>query len=257
MKVKIQKTPSLPLHSILGVKVSRTSCEETTRYVTGWARARESRYICLANVHMIMEAHDCIKFRQILNIADLVVPDGRPLAWILRSQQVCGRDLTGHICKAAEIERISVGFYGGKTEVLKALVESIKQMYPKLKIDYVYSPPFRCLTLQEKKSIVRAIEDSKIQILFVGLGCPKQERWMSLHRNRLSVVMVGIGGAFEMLAGVKPCVSPWMQHLGLEWLFRLYLEPRRLWRRNLWHSPRFIIFSAIKALKWLLYYRSI
>lgn len=135
-------------------------------------------------------------------------------------------------------------------DVLTELVQRIKKLFPFLEIAYAYSPPYRALTLEEQYSILEDIKQSNVQILFVGLGCPKQERWMNVNKNRFKAVMLGIGGAFDVLAEAKPQVPYWMQSLGLEWLFRLILEPRRLWYRNLRHSPRFLAYFSAQIL-WL------
>jgi N-acetylglucosaminyldiphosphoundecaprenol N-acetyl-beta-D-mannosaminyltransferase len=254
----IQENLALKQQYILGMKVNVINIEDATRQVIQLAKARKSSYVCLANVHMVMEAYDSAEFRQIVNSADLVTPDGKPLSWSLQAlgatnqQQVCGRELTLHICQAAALSRISVGFYGSSKDVLSDLVTKMKQGYPDMNIAYTYSPPFRSLTPQEKDTVIREIQSSGVKILFVGLGCPKQERWMAQHKHQIAAVMLGIGAAFDMLAGAKPQVPRWMQNLGLEWLFRLCLEPRRLWDRNFRHSPRFIVIFARQILKLLL-----
>jgi N-acetylglucosaminyldiphosphoundecaprenol N-acetyl-beta-D-mannosaminyltransferase len=251
----IQENLALKQHYILGMKVNVINYEDATRQVI---KSRKSSYVCLANVHMVMEAYDSAEFCQLVNAADLVTPDGKPLSWSLQAlgatnqQQVCGRELTLHICKAAALSRISVGFYGSSKDVLSALVTRLKQGYPDMNIAYSYSPPFRSLTPQEKDTVVQEIQSSGVQILFVGLGCPKQERWMAQHKHQIGAVMLGIGAAFDMLAGAKPQVPRWMQNIGLEWLFRLCLEPRRLWYRNFGHSPRFIVLFVLQILKLLL-----
>ncbi|MBD2205157.1 WecB/TagA/CpsF family glycosyltransferase [Calothrix sp. FACHB-1219] len=254
----IQENVALKQHYILGMKVNVINYKDATRQVIKFAKARKSSYVFLANVHMVMEAYDSAEFRQIVNAADIVTPDGKPLSWSLQAlgatnqQQVCGRELTLQILKAAALSRISVGFYGSSKNVLSALVTKMKQNYPDINIAYAYSPPFRSLTPQEKDDVIREIKSTGVQILFVGLGCPKQERWIAQHKNQIPAVMLGIGGAFDMLAGTKPQVPCWMQNIGLEWLFRLCLEPRRLWYRNFRHSPRFIVMFARQILKLIL-----
>ncbi|MBD2196685.1 WecB/TagA/CpsF family glycosyltransferase [Calothrix parietina] len=254
----IQENVALKQHYILGMKVNVINYKDATRQVIKFAKARKSSYVFLANVHMVMEAYDSAEFRQIVNAADIVTPDGKPLSWSLQAlgatnqQQVCGRELTLQILKAAALSRISVGFYGSSKNVLSALVTKMKQNYPDINIAYAYSPPFRSLTPQEKDDVIQEIKSTGVQILFVGLGCPKQERWIAQHKNQIPAVMLGIGGAFDMLAGAKPQVPCWMQNIGLEWLFRLCLEPRRLWYRNFRHSPRFIVMFARQILKLIL-----
>ena len=246
---------SPPVHRrILGMRVDATSYEEATRRVLAWARGGESRYVCVANVHMVMEAYDDSRYRALVNAADLVTPDGMPLVWVLRrlgvrgQERVYGPELTLRVCAAAAREGIPVGFYGGAPEVLEKLVEKLKARFPGLRVAYAYSPPFRSLTPEEDARIVEAINASGARILFVGLGCPKQERWMAEHRGRVKAVMLGVGAAFDFHAGRVPQAPAWMQRLGLEWFFRLLMEPKRLWRRYAKHNPRFVVLAALQLL---------
>lgn len=258
----VQKASQVSVHDsgkryILGSKVNIITCKDAIQKVFEWSERRESRYICLANAHMIMEAYDSESFWKVLNSADLTTPDGMSIVWsfrilgIVTQKQICGRDLTLSICEEAAKRKISVGFYGSSQEVLEALVINLKQRYPALNIGYIYSPPFRPFCSEEETAIMRDIKTSGIQILFVGLGCPKQEYWMAKHKQHFPGVMIGIGAAFDFLSGFKPCPPHWMQNMGLEWLFRLCLEPRRLWYRNLWHSPRLVILFALQVFQLL------
>ncbi len=237
---------------ILGMRVDATSYADATRRVLAWARAGESRYVCVANIHMVMEAYDDPNFRALINRADLVTPDGMPLVWMLRAmgipgqERVYGPDLTLHICQAAAGQGIAVGFYGGRPEVLEALVHRLQERIPGLAVAYAYSPPFRPLSAAEEEAVVEAINASGARILFVGLGCPKQERWMAGHKGKVRAAMLGVGAAFDFHAGRVPQAPGWMQRAGLEWLFRLLVEPRRLWRRYLKHNPRFIVLAAMQ-----------
>lgn len=236
--------------SILGMRVDPTGYEEAVEKVAAWAREGESRYVCVANVHMVMEAHDDPTFRALVNAADLVTPDGMPLVWTLRrkgyarQERVYGPELTLRVCERAAREGLPVGFYGGHPSALEALVESLKARFPGLQVAYAYSPPFRPLTPEEDERVVQAINASGARILFVGLGCPKQERWMADHKGRVRAVMLGVGAAFDLHAGRVRQAPPWMQRLGLEWFFRLLQEPGRLWKRYLKHNPRFLWLVA-------------
>lgn len=233
-------------HRIVKTRVDALDWGQAVGQVLDWARQRESRYVCVANVHMVMEAYDHPDFADVVNSADLVVPDGMPLVWVLRwkgeksQPRLYGPHLTYRLCRAAAEHGVSVGFYGGRPHTLTLLLKYLRHEFPHLKISYAYSPPFRPLTVEEDKKVVADIQNSGTQILFVGLGCPKQERWMASHRGRISAVMLGVGMAFDTLAGTKPKPPAIMQKLGLEWLFRLSVEPRRLWRRYVYHNPRFI-----------------
>jgi N-acetylglucosaminyldiphosphoundecaprenol N-acetyl-beta-D-mannosaminyltransferase len=198
-----------------------------------------------------MEAHDDTSFMQVMNQADLVTPDGMPLVWGLRwlgvegATRVYGPDLTPSILEAAERKGLAVGFYGGSPNALEALVAEAGRRWPDLKIAYAYSPPYRDLTAEEDGQIVEAIDGSGVKILFVGLGCPRQETWMASHRGRVGAVMVGVGAAFDFLAGTKKQAPRSLQKAGLEWLYRLATEPKRLSRRYLRQNPRFaLLFGA-------------
>jgi N-acetylglucosaminyldiphosphoundecaprenol N-acetyl-beta-D-mannosaminyltransferase len=240
--------------SILDINVHETSYADATDQIRAWARAGESRAVYATSVHGTMEAHDVLEFRQILNRADLITPDGMPLVWMLRlkgvknQQRVYGPTLMLHVLEMAERENISVGFYGGESHTLKLLEERMKAIYPQLKVDYSYSPPFRSLTEEETGQIRQDIIQSGVRILFVALGCPRQERWIDSHRGTIPAVMIGIGAAIDFHAGLKPQAPAWMQRMGLEWLFRLLSEPRRLWKRYFRHVPRFIILAIADLL---------
>jgi N-acetylglucosaminyldiphosphoundecaprenol N-acetyl-beta-D-mannosaminyltransferase len=240
---------------ILGTRVDGTSYADATRRVLEWAKAGESRAVFAANVHMVMEAYDHPSFRAIVNDSDLMTPDGMPLVWSLRLQGVAGAtrvygpDLTPFVLKAAEEEGIGVGFYGGTKAVLELLIDRVTASFPSLRITYFEAPPFRPLTAEEDERVVRAINESGTKILFVGLGCPKQERWIAEHRGRVPAVMLGVGAAFDFLAGSKPQAPDWMQAAGLEWVFRFASEPRRLWKRYTKHNPRFVYLLAGQMLR--------
>lgn len=237
------------------MRVDPTSYAEATAKVLSWAQAGESRYVCVANVHMVMEAHDDPHFRALVNAADLVTPDGMPLVWILkrkgfpRQERVYGPELTLRVAEEAARRGVPVGFYGGHPEALEALVRNLKARFPGLQVAYAYSPPFRPLTPEEDREVVEAINASGARILFVGLGCPKQERWMAEHKGKIRAVMLGVGAAFDLHAGRVRQAPRWMQRAGLEWLFRLLMEPRRLWRRYLKHNPRFMLLALQELLQ--------
>lgn len=232
---------------ILGTRVDASSYARATEELMGWARARESRYVCVANVHMIMEAYDDPAFRSIVNGADFVTADGVPLVWVQRilgfrdAERVYGPDLTPYLCAAAAREGVPVAFFGAPPNVRDAMVAELRRTLPDLDVVYSESPPFRELTDEEEADVIEAINASGARILFVGLGCPKQERWMARNVGRVEAVMLGVGAAFDFIAGTKPKAPALLQSLGLEWLFRLVSEPRRLWRRYAYHNPRFVI----------------
>lgn len=248
---------ALPLsgRAILGMRVHATSYADAVMRIKDWALRRESRYVCEAPVAMVMEAYDVPEYRRIINEADLVTPGGMPIVWVMRllgvrkQPRVYGPNLMLHLCAYAAQNNLSIGLYGGSPSALNRLASELKRRYESLKIAYAYSPPFRPLTPDEDQDVCRQIEQSGVQILFVGLGCPKQERWMAQHKPRLPMVMFGVGAAFDFISGEKPWAPAWMQRFGLEWLYRLITEPRRLWFRYLWHNPRFTCLVAIQLLR--------
>lgn len=190
-----------------------------------------------------------------INQADLVTPDGMPLVWMVRwwghpiKDRVYGPTLMLGVLEAAARKGIPVGFYGGAPKVLDSLVKNLQSRFQDLDVVFSCSPPFRSPTLEEDLASVQDINDSGARILFVGLGCPKQERWMAAHRNKVQAVMIGVGAAFDFHAGKVRQAPQWLQKSGLEWLFRLLVEPGRLWQRYLKHNPRFIALAIVDLVR--------
>ncbi len=240
---------------ILGHRVDATSYRHASRLIVDWAQQQRSAYVCVASVNNIMQAHDDAEFARISNEADLITPDGMPLVWGLRrlgvrdATRVYGPILTPTICAWAERNHVPVGFFGGTDEVLRSLRRVAAQRWPGLDIAYELSPPFRPLTENEDAQVVAEINASGARILFVGLGCPKQELWMAAHVGSLTCVQVGVGAAFDFLAGKKRQAPRFIQSSGFEWVFRLVTEPRRLWKRYLRHNPRFAVLFARQLLR--------
>lgn len=258
MEALVSKSPnSRPRDGrcIVGTRVDLTDYRRATDGVLWWAQQCESRYVCVASVNNVMEAYDDLEFRRIMNEADLVTPDGMPLVWGLRAlgakgaTRVYGPDLTPVVLKAAEREGMPVGFYGGSPKTLAGLVGVVRNRFPKLEVAFAYSPPFRPLTAGEDEEVTRNINESGVRILFIGLNTPKQERWMADHKGRVGAVMLGVGAAFDFLAGTKRQAPRWMMRIGLEWLFRLATEPVRLWKRYLRHNPRFVVLFVLQLLR--------
>jgi N-acetylglucosaminyldiphosphoundecaprenol N-acetyl-beta-D-mannosaminyltransferase len=236
---------------ILGMRVDGTNYEAATDQIVHWAAKGQSRYVCVAAVNNVMHSYDDPTFREAMNGADLVTPDGMPLVWGLRrlgvndATRVYGPDLTPMVLAAAEREAIPVGFLGSAPRVLTMLLAEVDRRWPALRVAYAWSPPFTALTDGEDADVVSAINASGARILFVGLGCPKQEHWMAGHRGTVEAAMVGVGAAFDFLAGEKRQAPTAMRGAGLEWLFRLITEPRRLAKRYLRQNPRFaVLFGA-------------
>jgi N-acetylglucosaminyldiphosphoundecaprenol N-acetyl-beta-D-mannosaminyltransferase len=244
---------------ILGMRVDATSYAHAAQEILRWARQGESRYVCVATVNNVIEARDDPDYGAVMEAADLVTPDGMPLVWGLRllgvagATRVYGPDLTPAVCHLAAEQGIPVGFYGGAEDVLATLTAKLARRFPGLQIAYCSSPPFRPLTHDEERRTVDGLNRSGARILFVGLGAPKQERWMAAHKHEVNAVMLGVGAAFDFLAGKKRQAPRLVQRLGLEWLYRLVHEPRRLWRRYLYRNPRFVVPFAAQILRerWL------
>jgi N-acetylglucosaminyldiphosphoundecaprenol N-acetyl-beta-D-mannosaminyltransferase len=212
-------------------------------------------YVCVSNVHMCMETFDSSSFCSVVNQADLVIPDGKTLSYAQKllghknAAQVRGQDIMNALCDLSGIKDLNVGFYGGSSDAILDLVKSnLLKQFPDIKIAYSYSPPFRPLSVEEDLKVVEQISTSKVDVLFVGIGCPKQEIWMAEHKEKLNCVMLGVGAAFDFVAGNKNHAPRWIQSMGLEWLFRLLSEPRRLWKRYLKQNPRFVWYFTLQLL---------
>jgi N-acetylglucosaminyldiphosphoundecaprenol N-acetyl-beta-D-mannosaminyltransferase len=239
------ETADLDSRKVLGMRVDATSYEDASRRVVRWAQEGRSAYVCVASVHMVMEAFDSEGFQRVVNGAALVTPDGMPLVWALRrlgvggASRVYGADLTASVVERAARERVPVGLYGGTPESLDSFVRVLEERYPGIRVVCRIAPPFRPLTPEEDEAVTQEITSSGARILFVGIGCPKQEKWMADHEGRIPAVMLGVGAAFDFITGRVRQAPRWMQAAGLEWMFRLAMEPRRLWKRYAKHNPRF------------------
>ncbi|MCP4036699.1 MAG: WecB/TagA/CpsF family glycosyltransferase [bacterium] len=252
---KPQDLAAIASRHILGMRVDGADYAGAIERIIALVREGRGGTVCVATVHMVMEAFDDPGLRAQINAADLVTSDGVPLVWSLRAlgvaeaERVYGPTLTPKLCAAAEVHGLRVGFLGGTEAVLAELEARIQRDHPRLEIAFAYAPAFRPLSPEEDAALVSAIVDAGVDLLFVGLGCPKQERWMAAHRGALSCVCVGVGAAFDFIAGAKRQAPAVLQDAGLEWLFRLLTEPRRLWRRYLYHNPRYCWAFAVQWLR--------
>ena len=214
--------------------------------ITALARGRVSSAVYFANVHMFSEAYQSENFRQLITNADIVTPDGQPLAWMLwmlygiKQDRVAAMDALPDLLLRMEKEQLPVYFYGGTQQMLDKTEAYVKQTYPSLKVAGLYSPPFRPLTEVEEKEIVDKINAAAPGIVFVFLGCPKQEKWMASMKGKVHAVMAGVGGAVPVTIGMQKRAPLWMRRLGLEWLFRFFQEPRRLFKRYATTNSLFI-----------------
>ncbi len=234
--------------SILGTKVNIVQIPGVISLMKRWIEEKTTgNYIVISNANDVVTSREDIKVREAVNNSSLSVPDGISLVMLARlygynlKKRVYGPDLMLEFLKISENKGYSHFFYGSTNDTLNKLILNLKKKFAKLKIIDSYSPPFRDIDNEEDKAIVDRINRASPDVLWVGLGCPKQQLWMYEHRDKLKVpVMVGIGAAFDFLAGTRKQAPKWMQRLGLEWLFRLITEPRRLWKRYLIGNTMFI-----------------
>ena len=235
------------IQPILKMRVSVTNLAACLQQVMELAGKKKAAYICLSNVLMCMLTFDNDRFLKIVNDADLVIPDGKPISVAQRllghkrAQQVRGQDIMNAICASSGEYKLKIGFYGGSSDpLLNKMISKLKSVHTGIQIAYVYAPPFRPLTAAEDINVCDEINRANVDILFVGIGCPKQEIWMEQHMQKLNCVMLGVGAAFDFIAGNQKHAPKWMQEIGVEWLYRLCNEPKRLWKRYCRQNPRFI-----------------
>ncbi len=233
--------------NVLGVGVSPITLAEAMGAADDWIARRQQHYVCVTTAHGVMESQGNETLRHIHNRSGLTVPDGMPLVWLCRragypaTERVYGPTLLLALCGHGVPHGYRHFFYGGVEGVASALAGRLHQRFPGLQVCGVYSPPFRALTPDEDTRIVEMINTARPDVVWVGLGTPKQEWWMAGKLGRLEApVLIGVGAAFDFHTGRVPQAPVWMQTRGLEWAFRLAQEPRRLWRRYLLGNPRFL-----------------
>jgi len=241
--------------SVLGIQVDVVDYEGAVELILQAARAGRPLSVTALAVHGLMLGVLDQEQRHRLNSLDLIVPDGQPVRWALNwlyrvglSDRVYGPNLTLAVCERLEREGLAVYFYGSTPEVLTRLKEKLLRLFPRLILAGTSSSKFRRLTFDEKQQLVKDIRDSRAAIVFVGLGCPRQEVWAYELRDALPGPVVAVGAAFPFIAGTVPQAPGWMQARGLEWVFRLGTEPRRLWKRYLLFNPAFLGLLLLQAL---------
>lgn len=233
--------------ALLGSPIDALSWEQALGRILRWASARQSRMVCLCNVHVVVSARRDETLARALQIADMSTPDGAPVAWLMRKigwpeqQRISGPDLMWRLLAEAERLQLPVFLLGSTETTLARLTQRLQQVFPDLQIAGMLSPPFRELSAAEDAQMVEIINNSGARLLFVGLGCPKQEIWMAAQRDRIQAVMLGVGAAFDYHAGVLPRAPQSWQRLGLEWLYRLWREPSRLMKRYLITNSLFLL----------------
>lgn len=237
---------------ILNVNINILNMDKTKELVDSYILNKEYGYICVSNVHTTVMSYENNDYRDIQNNALLRLPDGGPLSVVSRiyghknAQRVTGPDLMEEIFKDSVKNKYKHYFYGGKQETLDLLKEKLKDKYKSINIVGMYSPPFRDLTFDENEEIVKMINSSGADIIWVGLGAPKQEIWMNKNSGKVSGLMIGVGAGFDYFAGNIKRAPSWMQKYSLEWLYRLIQEPRRLFKRYFVTNSKFLFYLARK-----------
>jgi N-acetylglucosaminyldiphosphoundecaprenol N-acetyl-beta-D-mannosaminyltransferase len=232
---------------LFGISIHALSWEQAVSTIMQWTQETRSRVVCACNVHSVISAKADSALKKALKSADMRTPDGAPLAWLMRKigwptqQRINGPDLMWKLLSASEQLQIPVFLLGSTESTLNHLEKKLCVAFPKLRLVGQVSPPFRTLTAKEDDELIALISSSGARILFVGLGCPKQEKWMATHRQRLPMVMVGVGAAFDYHAGTLARAPIRWQRAGLEWLYRLAMEPKRLGYRYLVTNTLFLL----------------
>jgi N-acetylglucosaminyldiphosphoundecaprenol N-acetyl-beta-D-mannosaminyltransferase len=238
---------AIPRVNILGVGVSAIDTIMALHTIDDWIARCDPHYVCVTTVHGVMESRRDPALQQIHNRAGMVTPDGMPLVWLCRLmgfgyvERVYGPDLLLAVCQGSVEKGYRHFFYGGVPGVAEILATRLQARFPGLQVAGVDAPPFRPLRPAEDQAAVEHINAARPDIVWVGISTPKQERWMAAHIGRVvAPVLIGVGAAFDFHAGLKTQAPRWVQRSGLEWLFRLAMEPRRLWRRYLINNPWFL-----------------
>ena len=241
---------------VLGVSVSAITMDDATATIERWIREGRREYVCITGVHGVMECRRDPSLREIHNQAGMVTPDGVPLVYFLRltgkkrTQRVYGPDLMRQMTAISARHGYRQFYYGGDVGVGEELKETLIKSAPGLQVAGTFCPPFRQMTPEEDRAAVDMINAARPDIVWIGLSTPKQERWMAAHIGRIEApVLIGVGAAFDFLAGTKRQAPKWMQRHALEWLFRLCSEPRRLWRRYAYIVPRFMILATRELIR--------
>lgn len=246
MTQRFPKRPPRQGAGVMGSFIDATTWDEALQRIITWGAQHQSRYVTLCNVHSVVTASQDPAFAKVIAKADMALPDGAPIAWALRRQghtsqeRINGPDLMWRYLKLAEAKGQKVYFYGSAQNTLDHLRERLTKAFPALRVVGMVSPPYRQLTEAEDQAAVDHINQSGAHVVFVGLGCPKQEAWMQDHKGRVQAVMLGVGAAFDYHAGTIQRAPVWMQKAGLEWLHRLASEPRRLASRYLVTNTLFV-----------------
>jgi N-acetylglucosaminyldiphosphoundecaprenol N-acetyl-beta-D-mannosaminyltransferase len=237
---------------VLGVPLDALSLDQAVAQIIALTRDASGKYVCFVDAHMLVQAHDFVEIRRALEAASMRLADGTPVSWCLRLLHRGARCVRGPEALPALLDRaqeadLGVGFYGGSPETLERMTARVKNTYPRLRVEYSYSPPFRKLADEEQLAILEDIRKADVQLLFVGLGCPKQELWMYRHSAELPCISLGVGAAFRIFSGEIRLPPKWIMNTGFTWAVRLAQEPRRLFGRVFLYLPRFAVMVLVDA----------
>lgn len=240
---------------VLNTFIDALNWNEAIELISSWGINRESRTVCLCNAHSSVTALNDKSLADSLENSDMVLPDGSPIAWMLRKKgfkhqhRIAGPDLMVKLCKSIENTNLGVFLFGSTPETLQKLEQYISSNFPNLKLKGILSPKYGNWSTEDESHYIKTINISGANIIFIGLGCPKQEIWMSKNRENIHGVMLGVGAAFDFHAGTIKRAPIFFQRYGLEWMHRLFSEPRRLWKRYLITNTKFIYYSFIDLLR--------
>lgn len=242
---------SVPSQNVIGYPITALPFKDQIGLMLDWGKQHLSKVVCVANVHMLVEAYrDTVLASVLEEQADLVTPDGMPLVWMLQLQgiskqdRVAGVDILLALCQQAPRENISVFFLGSEDSIMQRMRQRLERDFPELTIAGMEPLPFRPLTSTEEEEIAQKVNASGAGLVFVSLGCPKQELWMSRQKGKIQAVMIGLGGAFPVYAGIHKRAPKIVRQLGFEWAYRLIQEPNRLWKRYGKTIPPFICLAT-------------
>ncbi len=226
--------------------ISSGKFEDVVNEIVDMSQQKRSSYVCFANVHMVVESYKDAQFNKVLNQADVACPDGRPVSLYMqlfdgqKQDRIPGMDVVPALMDIANEKGLAVYFYGSTEDVLEKIKEKITKDYPNVRFAGYDSPPFRALTPEEDAVAVQRIHEANPDFVFVSLGCPKQEKWMEAHMDRVDACMLGVGQAFLTFVGMEKRLPKWARDFSLEWTYRLWLEPKRLWKRYLFTNSTFL-----------------
>jgi len=256
LETMINKSQHFSYLNVIGMRIDLVQIPDVIKRISEWIENKvRGNYVIVANAYDVTVSRRGIMAMNAANGSALTVADGISLVLLARlrgyklKKRVYGPDLMLEFLKISETKRYSHFFYGATERTLGLLVKNLKERFPSLKIAGSYAPSFSELSVEEDSAVVEMINKSNPDVVWVGLGCPKQQLWMYEHKNKIAVpVMVGVGAAFDFLAGVKPQAPPWIRDNGFEWLFRLITEPKRLWRRYLIDYPFFVYYMLVELI---------